>query len=117
MEFLQHYNYYIFIVLMMAGFYLLLSARNLIKKVIGLNLFQTAVFVFYISTGVVEGGAVPIQAEGSELYSNPLPHTLILTAIVVGVASTALGLSLILRIKDEYGTIEEDEVDAQDVLS
>ncbi|MEL6428489.1 MAG: cation:proton antiporter subunit C [Planctomycetota bacterium] len=117
MEFLQHYNYYVFIVLMMAGFYLLLSARNLIKKVIGLNLFQTAVFVFYISTGVVEGGAVPIQAEGIELYSNPLPHTLILTAIVVGVASTALGLSLILRIKDEYGTIEEDEVDAQDVLS
>lgn len=117
MEVLGHFNYLIFIALMMSGFYLLLSARNLVKKVIGLNLFQTSVFVFYISTGVVEGGAVPIEAEGVDLYSNPLPHVLILTAIVVGVASTALGLALILRIKDEYGTIEEDEVDAQDLLS
>lgn len=111
------FNYWVFIALMMSGFYLLLSARNLIKKVIGLNLFQTSVFVFYISTGKVEGGAVPIATPGVDVYSNPLPHVLILTAIVVGVASTALGLSLILRIKDEYGTIEEDEVDAQDVLS
>ena len=117
MELLGLFNYWVFIALMMSGFYLLLSARNLIKKVIGLNLFQTSVFVFYISTGKVEGGAVPIRVEGIEVYSNPLPHVLILTAIVVGVASTALGLALILRIKDDYGTVEEDEIDAQDVLS
>lgn len=117
MESLGLFNYWVFIALMMSGFYLLLSARNLIKKIIGLNLFQTSVFVFYISTGKVTGGAVPIASDKVDVYSNPLPHVLILTAIVVGVASTALGLSLILRIKDEYGTIEEDEVDAQDVLS
>jgi multicomponent Na+:H+ antiporter subunit C len=117
MELLGKFNYWIFIALMMSGFYLLLSARNLIKKIIGLNLFQTSVFVFYISTGAIRDGHVPIRTEGVDVYSNPLPHTLILTAIVVGVASTALGLALILRIKDEYGTIEEDEVDEQDVLS
>ncbi len=117
MEHIGLFNYWVFIALMMSGFYLLLSARNLIKKVIGLNLFQTSVFVFYISLGKVEGGAVPIHVEGVDVYSNPLPHVLILTAIVVGVASTALGLALILRIKVDYGTIEEDEIDAQDVLS
>ena len=91
MELLGQFNYWIFIALMMTGFYLLLSTRNLIKKVIGLNLFQTSVFVFYISTGAVTGGAVPIYAEGVTSYSNPLPHVLILTAIVVGVASTCPG--------------------------
>ena len=111
------YNYWAFIFLMMCGFYLLLSARNLVKKIVGLNLFQTSVFVFYISTGKVTGGAVPIRTPGVDVYSNPLPHVLILTAIVVGVASTALGLALVLRIKDTYGTIEEDEVDAKDVLT
>lgn len=117
MEFLGYINYWVFIVLMMSGFYLFLSARNLVKKIIGLNLFQTSVFIYYISTGKLRDGSVPIQTEGIETYSNPLPHVLILTAIVVGVASTALGLSLILRIKDDYGSIEEDEIDAQDVLS
>ena len=117
MDYFGLFNYWVFVVLMMLGFYMLLSARNLVKKVIGLNLFQTSVFVFYISTGKVDGGAVPIQADGVDVYSNPLPHVLILTAIVVGVASTALGLALILRIKDEYGSIEEDEVDLQDALS
>ena len=117
MDYFGLFNYWVFIVLMMCGFYMLLSARNLVKKVIGLNLFQTSVFVFYISTGKIDGGAVPIPVDGVEVYSNPLPHVLILTAIVVGVASTALGLALILRIKDEYGSIEEDEVDLQDALS
>lgn len=117
MDYFGLFNYWVFIVLMMCGFYMLLSARNLVKKVIGLNLFQTSVFVFYISTGKIDGGAVPIAVDGVEVYSNPLPHVLILTAIVVGVASTALGLALILRIKDEYGSIEEDEVDLQDALS
>lgn len=109
------FNYWVFIFLMMAGFYLLLSARNLVKKIIGLNLFQTSVFVFYVSAGKLKDGTVPIKQEGIELYSNPLPHVLILTAIVVGVASTALGLSLILRIKDTYGSIEEDQIDALDM--
>ena len=117
MDYLGLFNYWVFIVLMMAGFYLLLSARNLVKKIIGLNLFQTSVFVFYISTGKVKGGAAPIAMDGVDVYSNPLPHVLILTAIDVGVARTALGLALIVRIKDEYGTVEEDEVDLQDVLS
>lgn len=117
MDYIGLFNYWVFIALMMCGFYMLLSARNLVKKVIGLNLFQTSVFVFYISTGKIDGGAVPIAVDGVEVYSNPLPHVLILTAIVVGVASTALGLALILRIKDEYGSIEEDEVDLQDALS
>ncbi|HPF13042.1 MAG: cation:proton antiporter subunit C [Planctomycetes bacterium] len=117
MEFLGLFNYWVFVVLMMSGFYLFLASRNLIKKVIGLNLFQTSVFIFYISTGKVSGGAVPIETPGILIYSNPLPHVLILTAIVVGVASTAIGLALILRIKDDYGTVEEDEIDAQDVLS
>jgi multicomponent Na+:H+ antiporter subunit C len=117
MELLGLFNYWVFIFLMMSGFYLLLSARNLVKKIVGLNLFQTSVFVFYISTGKVRGGAVPIQVEGVTVYSNPLPHVLILTAIVVGVAGTALGLALILRIKDTYGSIEEDEIDAKDLLT
>lgn len=117
MENLGLFNYWAFVVLMMAGLYLLISARNLVKKVLGLNVFQTSVFVFYISTGKVAGGTVPIAAHGVDVYSNPLPHVLILTAIVVGVASTALGLSLILRIREEYGTVEEDEIDVQDALS
>ncbi len=117
MEHLGLFNYWVFVVLMMAGFYLLLSARNLIKKVIGLNVFQVSVFVFYISAGNVAGGAAPIHVAGVETYSNPLPHVLILTAIVVGVASTALGLAMILRIQGEYGTVEEDEIDVQDELS
>ena len=109
------FNYWVFIFLMMAGFYLLLSARNLVKKIIGLNLFQTSAFVFYVSAGKLKDGTVPIRQESVELYSNPLPHVLILTAIVVGVASTALGLSLVLRIKDTYDTIEEDQIDALDM--
>jgi multicomponent Na+:H+ antiporter subunit C len=117
MELVGLYNYWLFIFLMMCGFYLLLSARNLVKKIIGLNLFQTSVFVFYISTGKVRGGAVPIDVAGVDVYSNPLPHVLILTAIVVGVSGTALGLALILRIKDTYGTIEEDEIYVKDPLT
>ena len=117
MEFFGLFNYWAFVFLMMAGFYLLLSARNLVKKIIGLNLFQTSAFVFYVSAGKVTGGTVPIQQEGITSYSNPLPHVLILTAIVVGVASTALGLSLILKIKDTYGTMEEDEIDTLDVAT
>jgi multicomponent Na+:H+ antiporter subunit C len=105
-----HYNYWIAIFLMMVGFYTVISRGNLVKKIIGLNIFQVSVFLLYISISTVEGGAPPIITEGVELYSNPLPHVLILTAIVVGVATTALGLALVVRIKEAYGTIEEDEI-------
>ena len=108
-------NYWIFVFLMMVGFYTLISRGNLLKKIIGLNIFQTSVFIFYISMGKITGGTAPILVEGEAVYSNPLPHVLILTAIVVGVATTALGLSLVVRINEAYGTIKEDEIHAQDV--
>ena len=80
-------------------------------KIVGLNIFQVSVFIFYISIGKVTGGSAPIINDNIEIYSNPLPHVLILTAIVVGVATTALGLAMIVRIKDAYHTIESDEID------
>ncbi len=108
------YNYWIVIVLMMTGFYVLISRGNLVKKIVGLNIFQTSVFILYISMGKVSGGTAPILAEGFESYSNPLPHVLILTAIVVGVATTALACALVVRINEAYGTVEEDEIQKQD---
>jgi multicomponent Na+:H+ antiporter subunit C len=114
MEFPGLYNYWIVVVLMMVGFYTVISRGNLVKKIVGLNIFQVSVFVLYISMGVVDGGTAPILAPGIETYSNPLPHVLILTAIVVGVATTALGLALVVRIREAYGTIEEDEIQAED---
>ncbi len=108
--FIGHYNYWVVIFLMMVGLYTVINRGNLIKKIIGLNIFQVSVFFLYISLGTVEGGAAPIITEGVEIYSNPLPHVLILTAIVVGVATTALALALVVRIKESYGTIEEDEI-------
>ena len=115
MEYLHgHYNYWIVILLMMVGFYTVISRGNLIKKIVGVNIFQTSVFFLYISIGNVTGGTTPIVADGFEQYSNPLPHVLILTAIVVGVATTALGLALVVRIKEAYGTIEEEEIHNQD---
>ena len=103
-------NYWAFIFLMMVGFYILISEGKLIKKLVGLNVFQTSVFILYISMGKIRGGTAPILMEGDPVYSNPLPHVLILTAIVVGVATTALGLSLVVRIHEAYGTVEEDEI-------
>jgi multicomponent Na+:H+ antiporter subunit C len=105
-------NYWVVIVLMMAGFYVVIAQGNLIKKIVGLNIFQVSVFVFYISMGKIEGGSAPILDEAIKIYSNPLPHVLILTAIVVGVATTALALALVVRINVAYGTIEEDEIQA-----
>ena len=104
-------NYWIVIALMMIGFYIVIAQGNLIKKIVGLNIFQVSVFIFYISVGKVTGGSAPIINDNIDVYSNPLPHVLILTAIVVGVATTALGLSMIVRIKDAYETIESDEID------
>lgn len=110
------YNYWIVIFLMMTGFYVVIARGNLIKKIVGLNIFQTSVFILYISMGKVDGGTAPIIVEGAPgtAYSNPLPHVLILTAIVVGIATTALGLALIVRIKEAYGTVEEDEITQKD---
>ena len=109
---LGHLNYWVVIVLMMTGFYTVIAKGNLVKKLVGLNIFQTSVFILFISMGNVSGGSTPIVTEGVERYSNPLPHVLILTAIVVGVATTALGLALVVRIREAYGTIEEDEIHA-----
>ncbi len=111
----DHANYWLFILLMMTGFYIVVSRGNLVKKVVGLNIFQVSVFMFYISIGKVTGGTPPIlpvdlQVDPDVVYSNPLPHVLILTAIVVGVATTSLALALIVRIREEYGTIEEDGI-------
>ena len=114
MQYFGLYNYWVSIILMMTGFYIVISSGNLMKKIIGLNIFQVSVFLFYISMGKITGGTAPIKTDLSSIYSNPLPHVLILTAIVVGVATTALGLSLVVRINEEYGTIEEDEIHSQD---
>ena len=108
------YNYWIVILLMMTGFYVVISSGNLVKKIIGLNVFQASVFILYISVGKMAGGRVPIQQEGVSDYSNPLPHVLILTAIVVGVSTTALGLALVVRIREAYDSVEEVEIHRQD---
>ncbi len=107
-------NYWIVIVLMMVGFFVVISHGNLVKKIVGLNVFQVSVFVLYITMSKIDGGAAPILDDAIKNYSNPLPHVLILTAIVVGVATTALGLALIVRIRDAYGTIEDDEITNQE---
>lgn len=109
------FNYWIVVVLMMAGLYIVMASGHLVKKIIGLNIFQTSVFIFFISMGKVSGGTAPILKEGITVFSNPLPHVLILTAIVVGVATTALGLAIAVRIHEAYGTVEEDEISAIDL--
>ena len=132
------FNYWAVIVLMMVGFYALISRDNLVKKLIGLNIFQTSVIMMYVSFGKISGGTAPILIESGGhggdghgvqvagdaahairdsaeiLNSNPIPHVLMLTAIVVGVATLALGLSLVVRINEAYGTIEEDEITRKD---
>jgi len=110
-----HLNYWLFIVLMMTGLYIVVARGNLVKKIVGLNIFQTAVFMLYISMGKITGGTAPIfptkmKIDPEVVYSNPLPHVLILTAIVVGIATTSLGLALVVRIREEYDTIEEEEI-------
>lgn len=103
-------NYWFVFLLMMIGLYIVIAHENLIKKIVGLNVFQVSVFVFYISIAKIRGGTAPILDSGIQIYSNPLPHVLILTAIVVGVATTALGLALVVRVQESFGTIEDDEV-------
>ena len=111
---LAKYNYWVSVALMLIGFYGIFAKDNLIKKVIGLCIFQTAIFLYFISLGAVKGGTAPIVSEEiirkGYVYANPLPHVLILTAIVVSVATAAVALSLIIRMHDEYGSIEEREI-------
>jgi multicomponent Na+:H+ antiporter subunit C len=143
----EHFNYVVVIILMMTGLYVVFASNNMIKKLAGLSVFQTSVFLLYITIGKVSGAVPPIIAKSYDdhggghgadhgassvdahhdayghgiekaadaaqaLYSNPLPHVLILTAIVVGVATLAVGLALVVRIREVYGTIEEEEIDA-----
>ena len=110
MNILGIYHYWVFAILLMIGFYAVIAKLNLIKKLIGLSLFQAAVFLLYITMGNVEGASAPIFGYGAETFSNPLPQVLILTAIVVGISTTALGLGIVVRIKEEYGSIEEHEI-------
>lgn len=107
-------NYWIAIVLLVTGLFIVIARGNLVKKLIGLSIFQTSVYLIYISPAKILGGTAPIIAQGYTVYSNPLPHVLILTAIVVGVATIALGLALVVRIYESFGTIEEDEIHALD---
>ena len=108
-------NYWIVVFLMMAGFYVVISQGNLVKKLVGLGLFQASVFILYITMGNLSEGLAPIATEGVTTYSSPLPHVLILTAIVVGVATTSVGLALVVRIHEAYGSVEEDEIHAKDL--
>jgi multicomponent Na+:H+ antiporter subunit C len=107
---IAHLGYWITIFIAMTGLYIVIARGNLIKKLVGLSIFQTSVYLLYIGPGKLVGGTAPIVAESFKIYSNPLPHVLILTAIVVGVATIALGLALVVRIREAYGTIEEDEI-------
>src|SRR5688500_16246929 len=105
-----HYNYIVTIFLMMAGLYIVIARCNLVKKLLGLSIFQNSVYLLYIEPAKIIGGTAPILDPAYTVYSNPLPHVLILTAIVVGVATLALGLALVVRINEAYGTTEEDEI-------
>jgi multicomponent Na+:H+ antiporter subunit C len=110
----SHFTYWVTIFIAIAGLYIVIAHGNLVKKLVGLSIFQTSVYLLYIAPGKLIGGTAPIIAAEFAVYSNPLPHVLILTAIVVGVATLALGLALVVRIREAYGTIEEDEILAQD---
>lgn len=115
--FLDHYDYVITIFLMMTGLYIVVARSNLVKKLVGLSIFQTSVYLLYLEPGKIVGGTAPILDPAFTVYSNPLPHVLILTAIVVGVATLALGLALVVRINEAYGSTEEDEILEKDRAS
>ncbi len=114
MNFGSHFIYAATVFFMVAGLYLVIARSNLIKKLVGMGIFQTSVYLLYIAPGKLIGGTAPIISEQFRIYSNPLPHVLILTAIVVGVATLALGLALVVRISEAYDSIEEDEILARD---
>lgn len=107
------YTYVLFAVLLVVGLYMVVVSSNLVKKIIGLNIFQTGIFLFFVTTAFVEGGSAPVippEAAAGDLYASPLPHVIVLTAIVVGVALTALALALVVRIYDEYGTLDVERL-------
>lgn len=110
MSVLGHFSYWVTIFLLVAGLFIVIARGNLVKKLIGLSIFQTSVYLLYIAPGKLIGGTAPIVGAGMNVYSNPLPHVLILTAIVVGIATLALGLALVVRIRESYGSVEEDEI-------
>ena len=112
-------NYWVFAALLTIGFYALIARQNLFKKLLGLSIFQSAVFLLYISLSKVDGGTAPIMLDmdAHAVFSNPLPQVLILTAIVVSIATTAVGLAIVVRIREAYGTIEDDEIRAKDQRS
>jgi len=112
--FAGHYTYWVTVLLLGAGLYIIIARGNLVKKLVGLSVFQTSVYLLYIAPGKLIGGTAPIVSEAFKVYSNPLPHVLILTAIVVGIATLALGLAIVVRIREAYGSIEEDEIVAAD---
>ncbi len=107
---LSKFNYWASILLMMIGMYGMIAKKNLIKKIIGMNIFQVSVFLFYISMGKVKGGTAPIFWEKAVIYDNPIPHVLILTAIVVSISTTAVALSIIIRIYNCFRTVEENKI-------
>ena len=109
-----HYNFIVTVFLMVAGLYIVIARGNLVKKLVGLAIFQTSVYLLYIEPGKILGGTAPILDPAFTVYSNPLPHVLILTAIVVGVATMAVGLALVVRINEVFGTVEEDEIIEKD---
>ncbi len=117
-EIIAKYNYWIYVVLMMIGFYAMIGKNNLVKKLLGMNIFQTAIILMFISSGVKKGGLIPIidkqaaleHGVNSALINNPVPHVLMLTAIVVSVSVTGVALALMQRIYRRYGTLEEDEI-------
>ncbi len=112
--FASHYTYWVTVLLMALGLYIMIARGNLVKKLVGLSVFQTSVYLLYIAPGKLIGGTAPIVSEAFKVYSNPLPHVLILTAIVVGIATLALGLAITVRVREAYGSIEEDEIVAAD---
>lgn len=103
-------NYWASMALFVIGLVIVIDSTNMVKKLAGLGVFQSAVFLLFITMGKVRGGTAPILQEGVTIFSNPLPHVLILTAIVVGVATTAVGLALVVRIRHAYGTVHENEI-------
>ena len=109
------YAYWVSILLMLAGLYIVIDHTNLFKKLIGLNIFQTSVFIFFISMGKVDGGTAPILAEGYRVFSNPLPHVLILTAIVVSISTTAVGLALVVNINKYFNSVDEQEIEKMEL--
>jgi multicomponent Na+:H+ antiporter subunit C len=111
---LVKHSYWFYIAMIMVGFYGMMAKNNLMKKLIGMNIFQWAIILYYISIGSKKGGTLPViitgQAARAADYINPLPHVLMLTAIVVGVATTGIALALLVILYRKYGTLEEDEI-------